>query len=96
MSALKYANGEEVRLGDIVDVGEGHGPKCRVVAIGTLGQALEGFADDLRWLGEDILLIDVRTGARAVIDEIDPSEDILIERAHQSDEPNGAPRRRLS
>jgi hypothetical protein len=91
MSTLKYANGEEVRLGDIIDVGECHGPKCHVVAIGTFKRALQGFADDLSYLGEGILLTDVQTGARVELDDIEPSEHILVERGHQSDEPDGAP-----
>ena len=82
MRAMQYANGEEVRLGDIIDVGEGNGPRLRVVVIPKLSQAAEGF--DLReWatLGGGILGQDVKTGGLVVLSEIDSNEDLLVQRA---------------
>jgi hypothetical protein len=48
---MKYFDGEEVRLGDIVDVGAGNGPEMRVVVI-VPDQAAEMFAaEQWRYLG---------------------------------------------
>lgn len=81
MKTLRYANGEDVRLGDIIDVGEGNGPKVRVVIISYLRQAAEGF--DLRdWPTLDgILAQDLKSGGLVELSEIDPNEDSLVQRA---------------
>jgi hypothetical protein len=82
MGALRYPAGEEVKLGDIVDVGAGHGPRLRVVVIPKMGLAAEGF-DAREWqsLGDGILLQDVKTGGLVELSEFDPYEDSLVERA---------------
>jgi hypothetical protein len=79
---MQYANGEEVRLGDIIDVGEGNGPRVRVVAIPRLSQAAEGF-DVREWvtLGDGILAQDVKTGGLVALSEINPYEHLLVQRA---------------
>ena len=48
MTPLRYASGEEVRLGDVVDVGKGHGPRMEVVVIISSLEAAEGF-DPTAW-----------------------------------------------
>ena len=82
MRAMQYANGEDVRLGDIIDLGEGNGPRVRVIVIPKLGQAAEGF-DVREWatLGYGILTQDVNTGGLVKLLEIDPHEYLLVRRA---------------
>jgi hypothetical protein len=81
MNILRYPNGEDVRLGDIIDIGEGNGPRVRVVIIKYLGQAAEGF-DICDWPTLDgILCQEVKSGGLLELSEIDPNEDSLVQRA---------------
>lgn len=71
-----------MRLGDIIDVGEGNGPRVRVVVIPSLAQALEGFdVGDWASVGDGIVAQDVQTGGLIELSEIDPNEDSLVQRA---------------
>jgi hypothetical protein len=81
MNILRYPNGEDVRLGDIIDIGEGNGPRVRVVIISYLGQVAEGF-DIHDWPTLDgILCQEVKSGGLLELSEIDPNEDSLVQRA---------------
>jgi hypothetical protein len=81
MSRPKYLSGAEARLGDIVDVGGGHGPRMRVVVIIPTHEAAPGFsAAEWAYLGEGIMLEDLRTSGLLHLDELD-DEQLLVERA---------------
>lgn len=43
MAELRYATGEEVQIGDIIRLDNGHGPQMRVVVIIPAQEAAEGF-----------------------------------------------------
>ena len=79
---LQYGNGEEVRLGDIVDIGHGNGPTLRVAVIPQLGLAAPGFdVHDWPTLADGVLLQDVKTGGLVSYSEFYSDEPILIKRA---------------
>jgi hypothetical protein len=81
MEAVRYANGDEVKIGDIVDVGEGHGTRMRVVVIISSGEADEGFdAKDWAYLKRGIVLQDAKVFGLLHLDELD-HEQVLVQRA---------------
>ena len=81
MPTVTYQSGEEVRIGDIVDVGEGRGPKMRVVVIISSGEAADGFdAREWAYLGKGVVLQDAEVFGLLHLDELD-HEQVLIERA---------------
>lgn len=56
MNSLHYQDGQVVSLGDIVNVGGGNGPLCRVVVIIPTGEAVQGFnASDWAYLERDVV-----------------------------------------
>ena len=80
MTPLRYASGEEVRLGDVVDVGKGHGPRMEVVVIISSLEAAEGF-DPTAWayLKNGIVLRDTKVFGLLHLEELD-HEQILVRR----------------
>ena len=81
MPSICYHSGEDVRLGDIVDVGHGHGPRARVVVIIPTAQALDGFsAKEWAYLGRGIVLQDEKLFGLLHLDELD-HEHLLVRRA---------------
>jgi hypothetical protein len=80
----RYWSGEEVRLGDLVDIGEGNGPILRVVVIPQLGLAAAGF-DVQDWKSSDTAVVfqDVKAGGLVALSHSDflPGEPELIKRA---------------
>jgi hypothetical protein len=79
--AICYYSGEDVRLGDLVDVGHGHGQKARVVVIIQNGQALDGFnVQEWAFLQEGIMLQDETTFGLLHLPTLD-EEYILVSRA---------------
>ena len=57
MTAQRYMSGEEIRLGDFVDLGFGYGPQATVVVPIPSGPAAEGFkAEDWAYLESGFLL----------------------------------------
>ena len=81
MSGLRYDSGDEVRIGDIVDVGGGSGPTMRVVVIIPSAEAAEGF-DSVAWayLGKGIMLQDTKVFGLLHLDELG-HEHLLVQRA---------------
>ena len=81
MTRIRYANGDEVKLGDIVDVGQGHGPQMRVVVIIPSGQAADGFdASEWAYLKRGVVLQDTKVFGLLHLDELD-HEQVLVQRA---------------
>lgn len=81
MAPICYHSGEDVRLGDVVDVGHGHGPRARVVIIIPTGQALEGFsAREWAYLGRGVVLQDEKVFGLVHLPELD-HEHLLVHRA---------------
>ena len=81
MSQVRYASGDEVRIGDIVDVGKGNGPRMRVVVIIPSNEAAEGFdAAEWAYLKRGIVLQDTKIFGLLHLDEFD-HEHILVQRA---------------
>jgi len=80
MAQVHYANGDEVKIGDIVDVGHGNGPRMRVVVIIPAGEAAEGFsAAEWAHLKHGIVLQDTKVFGLLHLDELD-DEQVLIQR----------------
>jgi hypothetical protein len=81
MAELKYATGEEVRIGDIIDLDKGHGPHMRVVVIIPTRKAAEGFnAVEWEYLKQGVMLQDTKLFGLLHLDELD-KEHALISRA---------------
>lgn len=81
MRNVRYANGDEVKLGDIVDVGHGNGPQMRVVVIIPTGQAAEGFdASQWTYLKHGVVLQDTKIFGLLHLNELD-DEQLLVQRA---------------
>ena len=81
MSAMKYISGEEVRIGDVVDVGQGHGPQMRVVVIIPAAQAAAGFnASEWSYLQNGVVLQDTKLFGLLHLGELG-QEQILVGRA---------------
>jgi hypothetical protein len=81
MTKVSYANGDEVRIGDVVDVGGGNGPRMRVVVIIPASEAAEGFnASDWAYLKRGIILEDTKVFGLLHVDELD-HELVFIQRA---------------
>ena len=80
MVPLRYASGDDVQLGDIVDVGEGQGPQMEVVVIIPSLEAVEGF-DSAAWsyLKNGIVLRDTKIFGLLHLEELD-HEQILVRR----------------
>lgn len=78
---MRYHDGEEVHLGDIVDVARGQGPKMRVVVIVATNEAVDGF-DAKEWahLGPGVLLKDADVFGLLWLARLD-EEQILMSRA---------------
>ena len=57
MADQRYKSGEEIRLGDIVDIGQGNGPQGVVVVVIPSGPAAKGFtAEDWSYLESGFML----------------------------------------
>jgi hypothetical protein len=81
MDPVRYFTGEEVRVGDIVDLGCGKGPRMRVVVIIPSNEAAEGFnAAQWAYLKKGIVLQDTKVFGLLHIDELD-HEYVLVQRA---------------
>jgi hypothetical protein len=81
MSRPKYSSGAEVRLGDVVDVGAGNGPRMRVVVIIPTHEAASGFdAAEWSYLGKGLMLQDQRAFGLLHLGELN-DEQLLVERA---------------
>lgn len=81
MAELKYATGEEVRIGDIIDLDKGYGPHMRVVVIIPTREAAEGFnASEWEYLKKGVMLQDTKLFGLLHLDELD-KEQALISRA---------------
>jgi len=79
--AIKYHSGEDVRVGDVVDVGHGNGPKMRVVVIIPTGEAASGFnASEWAYLSSGVVLQDTKMFGLLHLSELD-QEQVLIGRA---------------
>ena len=81
MTVVRYANGDQVRIGDIVDVNEGKGPWMRVVVIIPSSEAADGF-DPAHWsyLKKGIVLQDTKVFGLLHLDELDHGQ-VLVQRA---------------
>ncbi len=76
-----YASGDEVRIGDVVDVGAGNGPKMQVVVIIPTNEAAEGFTvADWAYLEKGIILQDTTHFGLLHLDELD-QEQVLVQRS---------------
>ena len=75
-----YRSGDDVRLGDVVDVGGGNGPRMRVVVIISAGQAAEGFsASEWAYLKDGIILQDTKVFGLLHVEDL--SKDyVLVQR----------------
>ena len=77
----RYHTGEEVRVGDIVDVGGGNGPKMRVVVVISSGEAAPGFdAREWAYLREGVILQDSTVFGLLHLEDLD-HEHVLVQRA---------------
>jgi len=80
MASICYASGDEVRIGDIADVGGGHGPRMRVVVIIPSGEAAPGFnASEWAYLKQGVVLQDVKVFGLLYLEEFD-EEQVLVQR----------------
>ena len=83
MNLLRYQDGQDVRLGDIVDVGGGNGPWCCVVVIIPTGDAAHGFnASDWAYLEHGVVLQDQKVFGLLHVEDLD-DEYQLKQRAQQ-------------
>jgi hypothetical protein len=83
MDTLHYASGERVRVGDIVDVGHGRGPRATVVVVIPTGEAAEGFtASEWAYLRDGVMLQDTVVFGLLHLSELD-HEHVLVQRAQQ-------------
>ena len=81
MATVRYATGDEVKIGDVVDVGQGKGPQMRVVVIIPTSQAAEGFeASQWAYLNEGVVLQDTKVFGLLHLKELD-HEHVLVQRA---------------
>jgi hypothetical protein len=77
---MHYATGEQVRLGDIVDLAGGNGPRCRVVVIIPTGEAASGFvAAEWSYLKRGVMLQDTEVFGLLHLDALTP-EHVLVQR----------------
>jgi len=84
MEEVRYSSGELVELGDIVDVGGGSGPWCRVVVIIPTGAAASGFvASEWSYLKHGVMLQDTKTFGLLHLDAL-ATEHVLVQRAQQA------------
>jgi hypothetical protein len=80
MEFFRYHDGQEVRLGDIVDVGGGNGPLARIVVIVPLSKAMPGFvAEEWAYLEQGIVLEDQQRFGLLHLPELD-EECVLVQR----------------
>jgi len=78
---MKYASGEEVRIGDIIDLRPGQGPRMRVVVIIPTNQAAEGFnASEWAYLKKGVMLQDTKLFGLLHLDALERDQ-VLVERA---------------
>lgn len=83
MKSLRYQDGQDVRLGDIVDVGGGNGPLCCVVVIIPSGDAAHGFnASEWAYLEHGVVFQDLKLFGLLHVDDLD-HEYQLKQRAQQ-------------
>lgn len=81
MSRPKYSSGAEVRLGDVVDIGAGNGPRMRVVVVIPTQEAASGFnVAEWSYLGKGVMLQDQTTFGLLHLGEM-VDEQLLVERA---------------
>jgi hypothetical protein len=86
MVPLRYASGDEVRVGDIVDIGGGSGPTMRVVVIISPAEAADGFdAAEWAYLGKGVVLQDSKVFGLLHLEELD-QEHLLIQRVRRAGE----------
>ena len=82
MAELRYATGEEVRIGDIIRLDKGHGPQMRVVVIIPANEAAEGFnAEAWAYLAKGVMLQDTKVFGLLHLDELDKEQVVLMSRA---------------
>jgi hypothetical protein len=68
----RYATGEPVQLGDLVDVGRGNGPKMRVVVVIPMQEAAAGFdASEWEYLKRGVVLQDPQVFGLLHLEELD-------------------------
>ena len=78
--SIYYTSGDEVRIGDIVDVGGGSGPRMRVVVIIPSGEAAQGFkAEEWAYLKSGAMLQDVKLFGLLHLDRLE-DEHVLVQR----------------
>ena len=96
MQAIHYVSGERVQLGDVVDVGHGHGPQAVVVVIIPTAEAASGFnAAEWAYLGAGVMLQDTKLFGLLHLAELN-QEHILVQRAQQGIQADAASPRRLT
>ena len=76
MTAQRYKSGEEIQLGDVVDIGQGNGPQGVVVVVIPSGPVAKGFtAEDWSYLKSGLML---QADGMGLVHYAQPNDELIL------------------